>query len=333
MTPFDADKQPLVSIIIPMLNEVDAIDRCIDSILHQTYPSDRLEIRVVDGLSGDGSRERVQELARRHPNIFLHDNPQKCTPRSLNIGVLNAQGEIVIILGAHTRIHPDFIKLNVHYMREMQVACSGGTQINTGDTWLQRAIGMAMGSRFGIPSAPYRFYKKNCFVDTVVYAAYRRELFDQVGLFDEELHISEDAELNWRIRKAGFKIFYTPEIISYYYPRRNLNRLWKQFFNYGILRINVMKKHPDAVKPMHLIPPVFVLALMGLFVSGWFYRPLFSVLGGIALVYLLYTLVASLITGVQNKKWTSILILPAVFMTMQLAWGLGFLKGIYKTYK
>ena len=136
-------------------------------------------------------------------------------------------------------------------MQSMNVCCVGGTQINTGDTFLQRAIGYAMGSRYGIPSAPYRFNKKPRFVDTVVYAAYAKELFDQIGYFDEELHISEDAEFNWRIRQTGHKIWYTPEIVSYYYPRKDLRLLAKQFFNYGILRVNVIKKHGDAVKLLH----------------------------------------------------------------------------------
>jgi len=216
------DWTPLVSIVIPMLNEMEAIERCIRSILQQDYPQDKLEIVVVDGMSTDGSREKVMELARQHPSIRLYDNPAQRTPVALNIGARNATGEVVIILGAHTTIKHDFVRYNIHYMHTLDVKCVGGTQINVGDTFKQRAIGYAMGSAFGIPSAPYRFFPKKRFVDTVVYAAYKKELFEEVGYFDEELHISEDAEFNWRIRKAGYKIFYTPEIVSYYYPRKNL---------------------------------------------------------------------------------------------------------------
>jgi GT2 family glycosyltransferase len=324
---------PLVSFVIPMLNEFGAIERCIRSILSQNYPGDCLEIVIVDGLSTDGSRDRVMALAKEHSNIRLFDNPEKRTPKSLNIGIRSSKGEVVIILGAHTCIDAEFVALNIRYMRELDVKCVGGTQVNRGDTFWQRAIGAGMGSRFGIPSAPYRFDKNKRFVDTVVYAAYARELFDEVGYFDEELHISEDAELNWRIRKAGHRIFFTPEIISYYYPRQNLRRLARQFFNYGILRVNVIKKHHDAVKPVHLVPPFFVLISLLLGAAACFWAPASWALLAVWAAYALYLVAASVITCIQEKKYLYFWALPAVFLTMQIGWGLGFLVGIFKTYK
>ncbi len=323
---------PLVSIVIPMLNEIRAIERCIRSIQNQDYPQERIEIIVVDGLSGDGSRERVQQLAQQHHNIHLLDNPDKRTPISLNIGVKNSRGEVVIILGAHTRIKEDFVRLNIHYMQTLNVPCTGGTQINTGDTFLQRAIGYAMGSRFGIPSAPYRFNKKPRFVDTVVYAAYKKELFAQVGYFDEKLHISEDAEFNWRIRQAGHNIWFTPEIVSYYYPRKDLRLLARQFFNYGILRVNVIKKHGDAVKLLHITPPLFLITSLAMAVIGFFIPLAWSLLAGLWLIYIFYITVASIVTSRQNHGPHSCLVLPFIFIAMQISWAAGFLVGIVKTY-
>ncbi len=325
------EKLPVVSIIIPMLNERDTIVRCVNSILSQDYPGDKLEIVIVDGLSTDGSREQVQTLVQQHVNIRLLDNPQKRTPRSLNTGIKNARGDVVIILGAHTTIDRKFVSTNIKYMNELDVKCTGGTQINVGDTYLQRAIGCGMGSVFGMPSAPYRFFPKKRFVDTVVYAAYRKELFEQIGYFDEELHISEDAELNWRIRQAGYKIFYTPEIVSYYYPRKNLKTLFKQFFNYGILRVNVIKKHADALKLVHLLPPLFVGVTI-LFGIGGFIMPRlwYAFLIGLVL-YVFYTGFGAVVTAARSKKFAFIFVLPLVFATMQISWGLGFIVGIFKT--
>lgn len=324
---------PLVSIVIPMLNEIDAIERCIRSVWEQDYPQDRVEIVVVDGLSSDGSRERVKDLMQIRANIRLLDNPLARTPVSLNIGARNSRGDVVIILGAHTRIKSDFIRQNITCMQTVQVPCSGGTQINTGETFLQQAIGYAMGSRLGIPSAPYRFFRKPRFVDTVVYAAYKRELFEQVGYFDEKLHISEDAEFNWRIRKAGHRIYFSPDIVSYYYPRKNLRLLARQFFNYGILRINVVKKHRNAIKLLHLLPPVF-LAGSGLLAALAFGSALaLNALIAVWILYLVYILLASFITARQQRCYRHILVLPAVFLVMQLCWAAGFISGIFKTYK
>ena len=334
MTELTKEKPPArVSIVIPMLNEIDAITRCIESILQQDYPQNCIEIVVVDGLSTDGSRERVKELTQKHSNIRMFDNPQRRTPISLNVGIKNSQGDIVIILGAHTKIKSDFISLNVRYMREMNVPCVGGTQVNVGESYMQQVIGCAMGSPFGIPSAPYRFWNKKKFVDTVVYASYDKKLFAEVGYFDEELHISEDAEFNWRIRKAGHKIFYTPEIVSYYYPRSSIARLVKQFFNYGILRVNVIKKHFAAIKAFHLLPPLFVLLTIALALLSAASSDFTVLLVTSWTIYLIYILIASLIASMQKKKMRYFLLLPAIFISMQLSWGIGFLVGIFKTYK
>ncbi len=232
---------PLVSVVIPMYNEVDNIIQCLDSINSQDYAIEKIEICVVDGESTDGSGELVLEYAKTHANVKLLSNPDRFTPKSLNIGIKAAEGEVVIILGAHTKVRKDFVSKNIEKMRDKSVLCVGGTQINKGDSYIQQAIGNAMGSPFGIMSAPYRFKKTSGYVDTVVYAAYHRSLFDKVGYFDEKKPISEDAEFNWRIRKAGYKIYFSPDIISYYFPRKNLKRLLNQFFRYGIFRVNVVK--------------------------------------------------------------------------------------------
>ncbi|MDQ7053963.1 MAG: glycosyltransferase family 2 protein [candidate division KSB1 bacterium] len=226
----DIGELPLVSVVIPMYNEARNIRRCVESILGQTYPTERLEVIVVDGISDDGSRDILKELSEKHENVYFFDNPLRITPRALNIGIQNARGDVIIILGAHTKINPDFIERNIELMLERGEVCTGGTQINIGDTYWQQAIGIGMASKFGIPTAPYRYETNERYVDTVVYAAYRRDILEKVGLFEEDLHIAEDAELNWRIRQAGFKIFFSPNIVSYYYPRPNLRKLFKQFF-------------------------------------------------------------------------------------------------------
>jgi GT2 family glycosyltransferase len=278
---------PLVTIVIPMLNEVTAIERCIRSLLDQDYPADLIEINVVDGMSKDGSRKVIEGLNREIPRIKLLDNPERRTPKALNIGIRNASGSVIIILGAHTRIDKRFVSLNIKYQHEKNVSCVGGTQINVGDTFLQQTIGVAMGSVFGMPSAPYRFRKQACYVDTVVYASYRRHLFEEVGFFDEELHIAEDAEFNWRIRQMGHKIFYSPDIVSYYYPRETLDALAKQFFNYGILRVNVIKKHFDAFKWIHIVPPAFVFLFIALSLAGLIHRICWHALILVMLLYFL----------------------------------------------
>jgi len=321
----ESKNYPLVSVVIPMLNESEAIARCLDSIFRQDYPRSRVEMVVADGGSTDGAREKVESLSRLHRNLRIVENPGRRTPCGLNAGIKKARGEIVIILGAHTRIKVDFVRRNVEAMERKQVNCTGGTQVNVGETFTQKAIGIAMGSPFGLASAPYRFSKNEQFVDTVVYAAYRRSLFDEVGLFDEELFISEDAEMNWRIRKAGHRIFYSPKIVSYYYPRKTVKGLFKQLFRYGILRVNVMKKHLDAVKWIHLVPLFFLTGLIVL-VALRLWTPVIFLLGFYILAVLYYSLRSAIREGFRFLP-----ILPLLLMTIHLSWGLGFVVGLFRS--
>ncbi|HDZ10934.1 MAG TPA: glycosyltransferase family 2 protein [Bacteroidetes bacterium] len=323
---------PLVTFVIPMYNEEKNITKCLDSILAQDYPGDKIEVLVIDGYSTDQSRSKVIHCAKKHPNIKLLNNPYRKTPKSLNIGAQNASGDVVIILGAHTRIKKDFVSQNIAYMKMKKVKCVGGTQINTGDSYIQQAIGHTMSSIFGIMSAPYRYRKRESYVDTVVYAAYHRSLFDEIGYFDEETVISEDAEFNWRIRKAGYKIYFTPKIVSHYYPRPNLRKLMRQFFRYGILRVNVVKKHLDAIKFLHLIPAtfVFLLTLTGIF--SLFFHSAFPVFEGLIVVYGIFLVIASLYTGFRyGLKYLPVF--PFVFAAMQISFGFGFLVGLFKSHE
>jgi len=333
--PIDAaakDWTPLVSFVIPMYNESQNITGCLDAILTQDYPQDKIEILVVDGMSSDGSREKVLAYVNNHQNIRLLDNPDRLTPKGLNIGVKHARGEVIIILGAHTKIKRDFVRLNIHYMQEKGVPCVGGTQINIGKTYIQQAIGHVMGSPFGITSAPYRYRRRECFVDTVVYAAYKRELFDEVGYFDEDCMVSEDAEFNWRVRKAGHRIFYSPRIVTYYVPRENLPKLIKQFFRYGILRVNVFKKHVDAIRFLHLVPSIFIVAALGTGFGALFSKTALWAFLSLISLYGFFVIIASISTSFRHG-WRFLPVFPFIFMALHFSWGLGFLAGLFKSHR
>ena len=112
-----------------MYNESESIEKCIASILAQDYPQQLIEIVVVDGDSNDGSKEKVLSHANKHSNIHLYNNPKRRTPSSLNIGIKNSKGDVIIILGAHTRLKSDFVRQNILHMEKMNVKCTGGTQI------------------------------------------------------------------------------------------------------------------------------------------------------------------------------------------------------------
>ncbi len=325
----DNQKKLSFSIVIPCKNEEKYIGQCIDSVLAQNYDKDLFEILVVDGLSTDKTLQILGTYAKKYPNIKILQNPAQKTPHALNIGIQNSKGEVVVILGAHTEIDKNFLFYNNKFLLEKNVKATGGTQENVGRTFVQKLIGLAMEMPFAMASAKYRWSKNEQFVDTVVYAAYRKELFTELGLFEEQQTISEDAEFNWRIIKAGFKIFYSPKIKTYYYPRSSIKDFIYQIFRYGILRVNVFIKHKNALKPLHFVPPLFVIVLFTLiFIS--FANPIFANwLYFFLASYFLINIIASFIHTFPNKL-RFFPFLPFLVFLMHISWGLGFLIGFIK---
>ena len=316
------------SIIIPAYNEQDNIINCLDSIFKQNYDKSLVDVVIVDGQSSDKTVSKIKEYQQKFSNISLLENPVRKTPTSLNIGIKQAKGEIIVILGAHASLDPNFIYFNNKYLIEKNLKVTGGTQINIGFNFVQKAIALAMENPFGMGSAPYRWSKKEKFVDTVVYAAYRRELFDEIGYFEENFAISEDAELNWRIRKAGHKIFFSPNIKSYYHPRRTAAKFIQQMFRYGILRVHMFKKHKSAVKITHIIPPSFVLILIALFVLTLASVLNLVFLSAVLISYFLVNLLSVLLkTSKENLQFVPLI--SFLIFLLHFSWGLGFLVGLF----
>ena len=324
----DTDILPAVSFVIPTYNEAKYIKKCIEAILAQDYPLEKLMIHVVDGGSSDNTVEVVhRHFIERGLPVKVDQNPERKTPIGLNIGVRNSTGDVVIILGAHAEIYPGFIHRNVENLRIPGVVCSGGTQVNLGESPKQISIGIVMGHWFGMATAPHRYQKKPGRVHTVAYGAYRRELFNEIGYFEEEGSIAEDAELNWRIIQAGYGIYFDPSIKARYYPRHSFLSFAYQMYRYGILRAYMFRKHFEGLSLLHFIPPVFLLTLAGLTAGSFFGK-----IPQLLLVALL-VLYGGLVTvfgflGWRQQKESRPQLISWAFVSMHLAWGFGFIIGL-----
>jgi cellulose synthase/poly-beta-1,6-N-acetylglucosamine synthase-like glycosyltransferase len=316
---------PLVTVVVPMLNEERFIGECLDSLIDQDYPSDRLEVLVVDGRSEDRSHSIVQGKSREHGFIRLLDNPKRSAPAALNAGIRAAQGQVIAIVGAHSSVDADFVRQNVRKLVETDAACVGGGIQTVSLSAVGEAIALAMACPFGVGDAMFRYSEKEQYVDTVAFAAYRREVFDQIGLFDEELIGAEDDELNYRLRAHGGRILLSPQIRSRYVCRSSVPTLWKQYFRYGEAKVRVLQRHPRQMRWRQFVPPAFVTAVaagLALATSG--------ILWPLAVVAGAY-LAASLGVSIYLASRTSLrhlAILPLAFATLHVAYGTGFLKGL-----
>src|SRR2546430_1379953 len=151
---------PRASVIIPMRNEERYVARCLDSVLANDYPQDRLEILVVDGMSIDHSREIVRRYGERHRFIRLLNNPRRIQAAAVNIGLREAQGEIVVRMDAHTRYAPDYIRKCVELLRTAGAGNVGGLQRAVGADYFSHAIAVAISTPFGIGNAYFRYAER-----------------------------------------------------------------------------------------------------------------------------------------------------------------------------
>lgn len=317
-----------VRVVIPCRNEAGFIGRCLSSIIAADRSGMELEVRVVDGLSDDGTREEILRIAKGYPWIQLVDNPERTTPQAMNIG-LRAEGyDVGIILGAHAEIDVGFLRENLRLLAlHPQAGCTGGVIENIYLDKASRRIGAALGHPFGVGSAHFRTGRKEGEVDTVAFGAYRREVFDQVGFFDERLVRNQDDEFNYRVLKAGWKIILSHKVRSRYYVRASLSRLFRQYAQYGYWKVYVNRLHKSVTTWRQLVPAAFVLylitgAIVSCFVPSLF-RPYLAGVG--------FYLLAAVFSATQAAKGMKDI--PGValaFVILHSAYGLGYLRGLWE---
>lgn len=316
---------PSVSVVIPMLNEAAYIDRCIETFDAQDYPTDRFDVFVVDGGSTDGSRERLAELAAERPWLHMVENPDRRASSAFNRGIEASDSSIVCIVGAHAEVGPDFISRSVAALAETGAGGVGGVLRHEGIDAKGTAIGLAMTSKFGMAS-PFRFATERRSVDTIGHPAYRREVLDEVGPFDEQLERNSDYELNHRIIDAGHELILDPGIVTVYRPRHTLGALARQFYDYGKGKAVVARNHPNSLKARHLVAPAaaaFVAALPLLLAS----RPGRRVAALSGAVYAGVLLTAT-VTSDPRRHDADLPTFVGAFPVMHICWGAGFLVGL-----
>ncbi len=317
-----------VSIVIPCLNEKHYILRCLDSIAFQSYPSHLITTYVCDGNSDDGTKEIINDYTNKHHQFALLNNIKKTTPFALNMGITHSEADIIIILGAHSELDKDFVLQSVlSFEIDPAIRCTGGVLENVYENSTSQIIGAAMSSSFGVGNAHFRTGNKSGYVDTVAFGAYKREIFEQVGLFDEELIRNQDDEFNFRITKAGYKIYLNHEIKCRYFVRASFKKLYKQYYQYGYWKVFVNKKHHTITTVRQLVPLFFVLYLIALAASIALPKWVFL---GMSVFGILYILLAFLFAFKQKTgSLKNTFGVAYTFFILHFSYGLGYLKGIF----
>lgn len=319
---------PLVTIVLPIRNEASYIARCLDAVVAQDYPREKIEIIIVDGQSDDGTREIATRYSSRDPRIRLMDNPNRIVPTALNGAIRAARGEVIIRVDGHAVIAPDYVHCCVEVLSEVDADCVGGPIETVGETAMSRTIALAQSSPFGVGSAAFRYARNARYVDTLAFGAHRRGVFERVGGFDEALVRNQDDEFNFRLIRAGSKIWLDPRIRSTYFSRSTLGALWNQYFGYGMWKIRVIQKHHSVASWRHLVPAALTLEMLGAAIASLLIRSALP-FSFVVFVYAFGLLSASLILSARNG-WRYFLVLPLAFAVMHFGYGLGFLYGLIR---
>jgi glycosyltransferase involved in cell wall biosynthesis len=234
--------QPRVTIAMPAYNEEHYIEACIASVQAQDYPRDRIEILIADGRSTDRTRDLLAGLAAADPRIHVIDNPARLQAAGLGLLVKQATGDILVRMDVHCEYATDYVRTCVETLERTGADNVGGAQRAKARTPFQRALCAALESPLGVGGAKYRSADAEGFVDTVFLGAFRRRVFETIGLWDPRAITNEDAELNQRILDRGGQIYLSRDIVVHYFPRDSFKTLARQYFKYGRGRARTLLK-------------------------------------------------------------------------------------------
>jgi glycosyltransferase involved in cell wall biosynthesis len=314
---------------MPCRNEAAYIGPCLDSVLATDYPLDRMEVLVADGRSDDGTREIVERCAAQHPCVRLLDNPARITPAALNTAIRVATGDVIIRMDAHGVYPRDYVPRLVSALEETGADNVGGVVITlpADDTPTARAIALGFSHPLGVGNAYFRIgVAAPRWVDTVPYGCFRRELFDRIGMFDEEMVRNQDDEFNLRVIGLGGRILLLPDVVSRYYARRSLGAVARMFYQYGYFKPLVARK-AARVMTRQLVPPLFVLSLVASAALGIWVTAAWEALAGIVGAYAALVLTGAAF-AIRKHGVRCAAALAAVFSVMHVSYGWGYLRGI-----
>ena len=324
-------EQPLVTVVLPIRNEELRIVACLDSIVRQDYPQGRMEILVVDGMSTDRTRETVQTYVGRYPHIRLIDNPARIQVVALNEGIRQARGRYVLRMDGHSEYAADYVSKCVYYLEKTGADNVGGPYATYpgADTRMARTIAAVTQNRYVVGGAAFRVSNRPQYCDGCVFGSWRRELFEQVGLFNETLVRGEDNEFNSRIMAHGGKIFMTPDIRLRYFNQATLCGLLRQAYGNGVWHVLTIVAYPKAFKWRYFGPAGFVLWFITMGVL-WLVHAVSAVplmIG--ALAYALFLVIVALQVGARHG-WGLGPFVPLCVLPYHCAYGIGTLVGLFR---
>lgn len=325
---------PFVSVIMSMYNDEKHIEKCLISLLKQTYPQNLFEIIIVDSASTDNSAFVVEKYIKKHNNIFLYKLSKKeSITVALNKGIKESVGSIIVRLDCHVDSPNNYISDSVTALLEGKADLVSGVIVPTGENNVSMSISFALSSHVGIGDARLYKFKEPVYAEKGYLGVYKKEMINSLGGYDENLEGADDFDVFYRIIKRGGRILILPGIRMVYYCRDSFLSLFKQYFKYGYTKVVVFKKYRKILSIKSIIPFIAFLIFISIIISGLFV----GILSELGLLLLIIYLLLIFITGIiRTVKFDKKLIFHTFysFLLLHLSHSLGFLYGIlFKWYK
>lgn len=319
-----------ISVVMPIYNEEKYIENCIDSLLLQDYPQECMEWIFVDGMSSDRTRELIEAYIEKHPKLIkILSNPNKTVPYAMNIGIKEARGKYIIRLDAHADYNTDYISKCVYYLDTTDADNVGGVAETKSKGFVGNAIAKMLSSRFGVGNSEFRTNGESGYVDTVPFGAFRREVFEKWGGYNERLTRNQDNEMNYRIRKNGGKIYLSSDIKLSYYCRDSIKSISDMAVKNGMWNVITMKLCPGSMGVRHFIPLAFLLSLIILPITSIIYHPIWWLF---AFEMTLYFALDCLCSAKQASGIKEFILLVLLFPVFHITYGAGSLEGVMKLF-
>ena len=320
----------IVSVVMPVYNEEKYIEKCIDSLLSQDYPTEKMEWIFVDGCSKDKTVDILKKYQCKYPTLIkIYNNPQKIVPYAMNIGIEASCGKYIVRLDAHADYAIDYISKCVYYLENTDAENVGGIAETKANGFMGNAIAKMLSSKFGVGNSQFRTNGESGYVDTVPFGAFKRDVFSKYGGYDERLVRNQDNEMNFRIRKNGGKIYLSNDIHLSYYCRDSIKGISTMAKKNGMWNIIAMKLCPGSMGVRHFIPFLFVISVLGLGVLG-IIHPTFWMLFGLELaLYFILDVLFSIKQATNVKEFFALIMLFPIF---HIAYGIGSMIGITKLF-
>lgn len=310
---------PNLSLIIPVYNRPQEVEELLDSLTRQTNTN--FEIILVE----DGSKETCKHVAERYASklaISYYYIPNGGPGNARNYGAARSNRAYLIVLDSDCILPPGYIEAVRHELRQTGADAFGGPdKASDNFTDVQKAINYSMTSFFTTGGIRGGKKKMDKFYPRSFNMGIRKRVYDSLGGFSA-MRFGEDIDFSIRLYKNGYKVRLFPSAWVYHKRRTDWRKFFRQVYNSGIARINLYKKYPDSLKPVHLLPALFTVGTLFFLVGG-----IFCIWSLLPLV--LFCIVIWVDAGLRNKS-IKIGFLSVIASFIQLiGYGCGFWDAVW----